>query len=74
MKAMHVFDERAPYVIDLSISFQISAGDYRRFCPGSSQIWSLETNRQFAKTRHWQAFLQLSGVLSPGAGLTKEFD
>src|SRR6478736_3301490 len=26
--------------------FQICAGDYRRFLPGTAQIWSLETDRK----------------------------
>jgi hypothetical protein len=37
--------------------FQISAGDYRLIRAGSGQIRSLETGRQFAKARHWRAFL-----------------
>jgi hypothetical protein len=49
--------------------FQISAGDYRRFRPASGQIWSLETDRQFARARHWRAFLGLLRVESLGAGL-----
>ncbi len=49
--------------------FQISAGDYRRFRPASGQIWSLETDRQFAKAQHWRAFLGLLRVESLGAGL-----
>ena len=49
--------------------FQISAGDYRRFLPGSRQIWSLETDRKFAKARHWRAFLVLLRAKSLGAGL-----
>ena len=49
--------------------FQISAGDYRRFLPGSGQIWSLETDRNFAKARHWRAFLVLLRAKSLGAGL-----
>ena len=49
--------------------FQISAGDCRRFLPGIGQIWSLETDRKFAKARHWRAFLVLLRVKSLGAGL-----
>jgi hypothetical protein len=49
--------------------FQIFAGDYRRFLPGSGQIWSLETDRQFAKARHWRSFLALLRAESPGTGL-----
>jgi hypothetical protein len=49
--------------------FQIFAGDYRRFLPRSGQIWSLETDRQFAKARHWRAFLALPRAESPGTGL-----
>jgi hypothetical protein len=49
--------------------FQISAGDYRLFRVGNGQIRSLETGCQFAKARHWRAFLRLLRVKSPGAGL-----
>src|ERR1700724_1018503 len=49
--------------------FQIAGGDYRRFCPGSGQTWSLETDRQCAKARHWRAFLALRRVKSPCPGL-----
>jgi len=49
--------------------FQILAGDYRLFRTGSGQIRSPETGHQFAKARHWWAFLRLLRVKSPGAGL-----
>ena len=49
--------------------FQISAGDYRRFRSRSGQFGSPETDSQFAKARHWRAFLRLQRVKSPGAGL-----
>jgi hypothetical protein len=49
--------------------FQISAGDYRRFRSRSGQFGSTETDSQFAKARHWRAFLRLQRVKSPGAGL-----
>ena len=50
-------------------SFQMSAGDYRLFCSETAQIRSLETDRQFAKARHWQAFLRVLGTFSLIAGL-----
>src|SRR6202171_4303114 len=49
--------------------FQISAGDYRRFRSRSVQFRSPETDSQFAKARHWRAFLRVQRVKSPGAGL-----
>src|ERR1700680_4188524 len=49
--------------------FQISAGDYRRFRSRSGQFRSPETDSQFAKARHWRAFLRLQRVKSPGAGM-----
>jgi hypothetical protein len=49
--------------------FQILARDYRLFRAGSGQIRSPETGCQFAKARHWRAFLRLLRVKSPGAGL-----
>jgi hypothetical protein len=49
--------------------FQISAGDYRRFRSRSGQFRSPETDSQFAKARHWRAFLRLLRAKSPGAGL-----
>src|ERR1700736_6437790 len=49
--------------------FQIFAGDYRRFRSRSGQFRSPETDRQFAKARHWRAFLRVQRVKSPGAGL-----
>jgi hypothetical protein len=49
--------------------FQILAGDYRLFRAGSGQIRSPETGYQFAKARHWRAFLRLLRVKSPGTGL-----
>jgi hypothetical protein len=49
--------------------FQISAGDYRLIRAGSGQIRSLETGRQFAKARHWRAFLAFPVVKSLWAGL-----
>jgi hypothetical protein len=47
----------------------MSAGDYRLFCSGTAQIRSLETDRQFAKARHWRAFLRVLGTFSLSAGL-----
>jgi hypothetical protein len=47
----------------------MSAGDYRLFCSETAQIRSLETDRQFAKARHWRAFLRVSGTFSLIAGL-----
>jgi hypothetical protein len=47
----------------------MSAGDYRLFCSETAQIRSLETDRQFAKARHWQAFLRVLGTFSLIAGL-----
>ena len=49
--------------------FQISAGDYRRFRSHSGQFRSPETDSQFAKARHWRAFLRSLRVKSPGVGL-----
>src|SRR6202011_293888 len=48
--------------------FQMSAGDYRLIRAGSGQIRSLETGRQFAKARHWRAFLAFPEVKSLWAG------
>jgi murein DD-endopeptidase MepM/ murein hydrolase activator NlpD len=42
--------------------FQISAGDYRRFRSRCGQFGSPETDSQFAKARHWRAFLRLQRV------------
>jgi hypothetical protein len=47
----------------------MSTGDYRLFRAGSGQIRSLETDRQFAKARHWRPFLPVSGTFSLSAGL-----
>ena len=44
-------------------------GDFRRSRPESGQIRSPETDSQFAKARHWRAFLRLQGVVSLTAGL-----
>ena len=49
--------------------FQLSAGDYRLFRSENAQNRGPETGGQFAKARHWQAFLLISGTFSPGAGL-----
>jgi hypothetical protein len=49
--------------------FQISAGDYRRFRSRSGQFRSPETDSQFAKARHWRAFLAFLRVKSPVARL-----
>jgi len=49
--------------------FQMSAGDYRLFPSENAQNRSLETGGQFAKARHWRAFLQVSRALSLSAGL-----
>ncbi len=50
-------------------TFQISAGDYRRFRSRSAQFRSPETDSQFAKARHWRAFLRVQRAKSPGAGM-----
>jgi hypothetical protein len=47
----------------------MSAGDYRLFRSENAQNRSPETGGQFAKARHWRAFLQVSGTVSPSAGL-----
>lgn len=47
----------------------MSAGDYRLFCSGTAQIRSLETDRRFAKARHWRAFMRVLGTFSLSAGL-----
>jgi hypothetical protein len=52
-----------------TVTFQIFAGDYRRFLPGSGQIWSLETDGQFAKARCWRAFLRSLRTASLTVGL-----
>jgi len=49
--------------------FQMSAGDYRLFRSENAENWSLETAGQFAKARHWRAFLPVSGTFSLGAAL-----
>ena len=49
--------------------FRCPAGDFRRFRPERVEIRSLETEGQFAKARHWRAFLRVSGTISPSAGL-----
>jgi hypothetical protein len=49
--------------------FQIFARDYRRFIPGSGQIWSPETNDQLAKARCRRAFLRLPRTASLSAVL-----
>jgi hypothetical protein len=49
--------------------FQISAGDYRGFQSRGGRSQSLETDRQFAKPRHWRPFLALPRLRSPVAGL-----
>jgi hypothetical protein len=49
--------------------FQMSAGDYRLFRPENAQNRSLETGGQFAKARHWRAFLRVSGAVSLSTGL-----
>jgi hypothetical protein len=35
----------------------------------SDQNRNSETGGQFAKARHWRAFLRVSGIVSPSAGL-----
>jgi hypothetical protein len=35
----------------------------------NAQNRSPETGGQFAEARHWRAFLRVSGIVSPGAGL-----
>jgi hypothetical protein len=50
-------------------NISISAGDYRRFRSRSAQFRSPETDSQFAKARHWRAFLRVHRVKSPGARL-----
>jgi hypothetical protein len=47
----------------------MSAGDYRLFRSENAQNRSPETGGQFAKARHWRAFLRVSGTVSPSAGL-----
>jgi hypothetical protein len=47
----------------------MSAGDYRLFRSENAQNRSPETGGQFAKDRHWRAFLRASGTVSPSAGL-----
>jgi hypothetical protein len=47
----------------------MSAGDYRLFRFENAQNRSPETGGQFAKARHWRAFLRVSGTVSPGAAL-----
>jgi hypothetical protein len=47
----------------------MSAGDYQPFCSGTAQIRSLETDRQFAKARHWRASLRVLGTFSLSAGV-----
>jgi hypothetical protein len=49
--------------------FQMSAGDYPLFRSENAQNRSPETGGQFAKARHWRAFLRVSGIVSPSAGL-----
>jgi hypothetical protein len=49
--------------------FQMSAGDYWLFRSENAQNRSPETDGQFAKARHWRAFLRVSGTVSPSAGL-----
>jgi hypothetical protein len=45
------------------------AGDYPLFRCENAQNRSSETGGQFAKARHWRAFLRVSGIVSPSAGL-----
>ena len=47
----------------------MSAGDYWLFRSGNAQIRNLETAGQFAKGRHWRAFLRVSAALSLSAAL-----
>jgi hypothetical protein len=47
----------------------MSAGDYRPFRPENAQSRSLETGVEFAKARHWRAFLRVSAALSLSARL-----
>jgi hypothetical protein len=47
----------------------MSAGDYRLFRSENAQNRSLETGGQFAKARHWRAFLRVSRTVSQSAGL-----
>jgi hypothetical protein len=47
----------------------MSAGDYWLFRSENAQNRSPETGGQFAKARHWRAFLRVSGTVSPSAGL-----
>jgi hypothetical protein len=47
----------------------MSAGDYRLFRPENPQNRSLETGCQFAKARHWRAFLRILRALSRSAVL-----
>ena len=52
--------------------FQMSAGDYRPFLSENAQSRGLETRVEFAKARHWRAFLRVSGAVSLTAGLGRE--
>jgi hypothetical protein len=47
----------------------MSAGDYRLFRSENVQNRSPETGGQFAKARHWRAFLRVSGTFSLITGL-----
>ena len=47
----------------------MSAGDYRLFRSENAENRSLKTGGQFAKARHWRAFLRVSGALSLSARL-----
>jgi hypothetical protein len=47
----------------------MSAGDYPLFLAENAQNRSPETSGQFAKARHWRAFLRVSGTFPLDAGL-----
>jgi hypothetical protein len=47
----------------------MSAGDYPLFRSENTQNRSPETGGQFAKARHWRAFLIATATRSPNAGL-----
>jgi hypothetical protein len=47
----------------------MSAGDYRLFRSENARNRSLETGAEFAKARHWRAFLRISRTFSLSTGL-----
>jgi hypothetical protein len=51
------------------IGFTTGTGDFRRIGLAFCEFGSPETGHRIAKARHWRAFLQVSGTITPSSGM-----